>query len=307
METTTRSVWINAPRERVWQAVTDPDQVLKWFAPNLAWAQMTLDSSRKFVVQLGPVSVDFVALESVHEPQQLTIRTLPDRLITATYMLQDENGGTCVTVTTGGFQLLIEDVQQERLVMSMMGWEKALKNLNAYIMNTELPFPQAFVGPLFGYWRETRTTLAAERSIWINAPIAKVWRAVTDPKQIQLWSSPGTSWGLSALEVGGRLYVRDAETYAEKFVEIIELLDPPHKLATRTVPEPPGTAVKGKVYTLKEEDGGTRLTVTFSGYEQEPEGSRFGNLEQNAFGFGMMLQNAKAYVEGTQLPYPGGF
>jgi len=62
-----------------------------------------------------------------------------------------------------------------------------------------------------------------------------------------------------------------------------------------------------KTYILTEEHGGTRLTVTLSGYEQEPNDTRWNNLERDTFGFGMMLQNTKAYIEGQSLPYPGGF
>ena len=142
---------------------------------------------------------------------------------------------------------------------------------------------------------------------FFSFPRERVWRALTDAKQIQLWFSPTTPWELSALEAGGRLYVHNADTNSEMYVEIIELLDPPHQFATRTVPEPPDTIVNGKKYTLKEENGGTRLTVTLSGYEQEPEDSRWSNMEENTFGFGMMLQNTKAYIEGKALPFPGGF
>jgi uncharacterized protein YndB with AHSA1/START domain len=301
-----RSIWINAPRQRVWQAIADPAQMVQWFVPNLPGAQMVCTEDT-FAMQLGPMSVDFVAVESVLDGQQLTIRSLPDRLIASTYMLKDENGGTGVTVRATGFELLNNAAQQDSLSLSSSGWEKALQNLNAFVAGTELPFPQAFVGPLFGYWRETRSTLAAERSIWINAPRERVWRAVTDPQQLKQWFSPGTPWALTALELGGRLYNPDPATGAEKYVQIIELLDPPHRLATRSVPEPPDTAVKGTTYTLKEENGGTRLTVTLSGYEHDPEDTRWGRLEQDAFGFGMMLQNVKAYVEGQPLPFPFGF
>ena len=31
-----RSIWIAAPRERVWQAVVEPEQVAQWFLPP-AW------------------------------------------------------------------------------------------------------------------------------------------------------------------------------------------------------------------------------------------------------------------------------
>jgi uncharacterized protein YndB with AHSA1/START domain len=304
--TVERSIWINASRERIWQALTDPEQILKWFVPALP-GQMILDEAGKLIVQLGPVNIDFALLESCIEPQQLSLRTLPDRLITTNYRLTEENDGTRLTAITSGFELLIPSAQEERRNLSSAGWEKTLQNLNAFVTGAELPFPYAAVGPLFGYWRDSKSTLATERSIWIDAPRERVWTAITDPQQIQAWSSPATAWELSALELGGRLYIRNEESNAEQYVEIIELLDPPNQLATRTIPEAPDTVVKGKIYTLTAEKGGTRLTVTLSGYEQEAEDTRWGNMEQNAFGFGMMLQNAKAYIEGAELPFPFGF
>jgi uncharacterized protein YndB with AHSA1/START domain len=130
---------------------------------------------------------------------------------------------------------------------------------------------------------------------------------VTDPKQIQEWYSPATEWKLSALETGGRFYTIHPETQAEQYVEVIEKLDPPQQIVTRTVPEPPETVVKTRAYLLTEEQQGTRLTVTLTGYEPEADDTRWGHMEQDAFGFGMMLQNMKAYVEGEALPFPWGF
>ena len=148
--------------------------------------------------------------------------------------------------------------------------------------------------------------LTVERSIWIAAPRERVWRAITDPTQIEKWFSPGTPWRLSALEVGGRLFVHNPETGAEMHTQVIELVDPPHQLVTRSEPAPPETP-HVTTYTLEEENGGTRLTVTHSGYELEPDDRRWNNMEQNAFGFGMMLENLQAHIEGKSLPYPGGF
>jgi uncharacterized protein YndB with AHSA1/START domain len=299
------SIWLDAPRERIWQALTEPSQIIQWFTPALPGGQMTLDGSGKLIVQLGPITIDFALLEAVHEPQQLTLRTLPDRRITTTYTLSSENNGTQLQAKTTGFEALVLSKQTKSLNLNNAAWEKTLKNLQAFVAGVELPFPQAFVSPLFGFWRETRNTLASERSIWIKASRERVWTAITDPQQLQLWLSPATPWELSSLELGGRFFVRDAETNAETNVEVIELLDPPHELATRSIAE--GNIVKGKTYTLTEEDGGTRLTVTFSGYEQDAEETRWGNMEQNTFGFGMMLQNAKAFIEGAELPFPWGF
>ncbi len=302
-----RSIWINAPRERIWQAVSNPDQIIQWFVPNLPGAQMQRDPNGKLVIMLGPMRVDFVVVDHAIEPQQFTFRSLPDQLISTSYFLKDENGGTQVFVKTSGFEALTENVQRERLNLSSTAWEKVLQNLNAFVAGEALPHPQAFISPLFGYWRETKSTLATERSIWIDGSRERVWQAVTDPKQIQMWSSPSIPWELSALELGGRLYTRDAETGKENYVEIIDVIDPPNQFGTRIVTEQPTRVVKGKTFTLKEENGGTRLTVTLSGYEQESEDTRWGQIEQDTFGFGMMLQNTKAYIEGKDLPFPFGF
>ena len=140
----------------------------------------------------------------------------------------------------------------------------------------------------------------------IAAPPARVWRAITDPEQIAQWFSPGTSWDMTKLAVGGRLFVRDAESGAELYPQEITLLDEPHQLALRSIVDPPETP-KLSLYTLREEAAGTRLTITHSGYELDPEGAREPAMEQNAFGFGMMLGNIKAVVEGLPLPTPGGF
>jgi uncharacterized protein YndB with AHSA1/START domain len=302
-----RNIWIQAPRERVWEAVSNPDQIIQWFAPNLPGAKMQRDSNDKLVIMLGPISVDFALLEAMVDLQQLGFRTLPDRLISTSYTLQDKNDGTSVRVKTSGFEGLADNIQQERMALSGLSWEKVLQNLNAFVIGEALPHPQAFLSPLFGYWRETKATLATERSIWIDGSRERVWQAVTDPKQIQMWSSPSIPWELSALELGGRLFTRDAETGKENYVEIIDVLDPPNRFGTRIVSEEPTRIVKGKTYTLKEEKGGTRLIVTLSGYEQEPEDARWGKIEQDTFGFGMMLQNTKAYIEGKALPFPFGF
>jgi uncharacterized protein YndB with AHSA1/START domain len=304
--TVERSIWIAAPRERVWQAVTDPAQVVQWFVPNLPGAQMQRDDSGKVIMQIGEMGVDFVTLDIVEPLHRAAYRSLPDRLISVIYALDDENEGTRVTLTMSGFESLLEDPRADRLERSGAGWEEALNNLRAYVDGMALPFPQAYVGPLFGYWRVARKKLAVERSIWIAAPRERVWRAVTDPKQIQHWFSPNTTWELSALEVGGRLFTRDPESGAEMYVQVIELIDPPHRFVTRSEAEPPATH-QFTAYTLLEENSGTRLTVTHSGYELAPEDARWSSMEQNTFGFGMMLQNVKAYVEGASLPFPGGF
>jgi len=189
---------------------------------------------------------------------------------------------------------------------SGMAWEKGLANLKAYVTGMPLPFPEGYVAALFGYRRESEKSFAVERSIWISAPRERVWSAITDPIQLESWFSPGISWKLTALEVDGRLFIPDPETGDETNVQVIQLLDPPQRFVTKSLPASPGTS-EVTAYLLQEELGGTRLTITHSGYELLPEDGRWSAMEQNAFGFGMMLENIRAYIESKDLPTPGGF
>jgi uncharacterized protein YndB with AHSA1/START domain len=299
-----RSIWIQAPRERVWQAVTDPEQVAQWFLPPMLGASMKRDASGKIFVCMGEMEVPVAAFEASEPPQRFTSRGLPDGLIATTYTLEEENRGTRVTVTMTGFESLPEDARQDRFLPSGASWEKALENLKSYVDSAQLPFPEGYTAALFGYRRETKDKFSVERSIWIDASRERVWAAITDPKLVQEWFSPTTPWELSALEVGGRLYVKEEETGNELYVQVIEQVEPPRRFITRSAPpEIPYVTV----YVLEEENGGTRLTLTHSGYELAPEDSRPNSMEQNAFGFGMMLENLRAQVEGRELPYPFGF
>lgn len=300
-----RSIWINAPRQQVWQAITNPAALAQWLLPPALGAEMKRVDDVLFVC-MGGMEIPLAVLETVEAPKLVRSRGLPDRVVTIAFLLEEENAGTQVTVTMSGFELLPVDARQDRIAPSGAAWEKALANLNAHVSGTSLPFPEGYVAALFGFRRESEKSFAVERSIWIAAPQERVWRAVTDPIQIEKWFSPGMSWKLTALEVGGRLFIPDPETGEETNVQVVQLVEPPRRFILQALPVSPG-ASDSTTYLLQEEQNGTRLTVTHSGYEFMPEDGRWSAMEQNAFGFGMMVENIRAVVEGTVLPTPGGF
>ncbi|HEU4744400.1 MAG TPA: SRPBCC domain-containing protein [Anaerolineales bacterium] len=301
-----RSIWIDVPRERVWQAITDPAELAQWLLPPALGAQLRRDSNDTILLNMGGMEIPIAILEEVEPPRHVRSYGLPDHVISITYLLEEENDGTRVTVTMSGFEKLPVDARQDRVLPSGMAWEKALANLEAHVTGMSLPFPEGYVAALFGYRRETEKSFAVERSIWIAAPRERVWSAITDPTQLENWFSPGTSWTLTALEVGGRLFIPDPDTGDETNVQVIQLLDPPEHFVTHSLPESPGSS-EVTAYLLQEERGGTRLTITNSGYELLPDDGRWSAMEQNAFGFGMMLENLRAYLESRDLPTPGGF
>lgn len=148
--------------------------------------------------------------------------------------------------------------------------------------------------------------IAIQRSIWINAPRERVWQALTDPQQVAQWFAPGVSFKSSGSEVGARLYVEHPETGAALFVQVLEVVEPPHRLVLRSQPAPPETPFV-TMYQLEEEGQGTRLMLTFAGYEGVPDASRQQLMDEHGDGFDLMLGNVKAFIEGTDLPRPEGF
>lgn len=309
METITveRSIHIDAPREQVWRALTEPDQIVQWFLPAMPGVELRRDDTGQLTLHMGEYMSSRIAVfETLDAPQRAVSRSLPDRLFATTYTLNDADGGTEVTVTMSGFETLPKDARDERLEVSGTSWAQTLENLSAFVGGKELPHPMAAVAPLFGYWRESRERLSAERSIWIAASRERVWRAITDAEQLEKWFSPGTSWHSTGDTVGSKLFVADPETGAEMYVQVIEAFEPPRRLVTRSVP-PANEVPHATEWTLEEENGGTRLTLTHTGYELAPVDTRYISMEQNTFGFGMMLENLQAYVEDKPLPYPGGF
>jgi uncharacterized protein YndB with AHSA1/START domain len=91
--------------------------------------------------------------------------------------------------------------------------------------------------------------------------------------------------------------VRIGETEME--VAVIELVDPPRQITTRNLP---GMSIT-TTYTLEEENGGTRFTVTETGFESLSEDARKERLDQNGKGWEMVLENLKAFLAGRNLQY----
>jgi uncharacterized protein YndB with AHSA1/START domain len=135
-----RSIWINAPRERVWQAVSEPEQIAAWFAPG-----MTFKMENNIVsILMDGQFIDVAWVEVLEPPRQLTTRPLPGKQTATTYLLEEENGGTRFTVTEMGLEALPADEREQYMERNGGEWEKALGNLNAYIEGKPLVKPEGF-------------------------------------------------------------------------------------------------------------------------------------------------------------------
>jgi uncharacterized protein YndB with AHSA1/START domain len=300
------SIGIEAPPEQVWEALIQPNQMAQWLLAPMMGAELKRNDENKLIVGLGPMQVPIAEISAQESPSILTLRGLPDRQLSMTFTLAAEAHGTHVAISVQGFDSLSPEALAERVAPIRKGWQFALANLKSFVNGLTLPHPDGHIAAMFGYRQESNHALMVERSVRIDAPLQRVWQAITDVKQIEAWYSPGTPWRSSDFNVGGTLSTYDPQTDAEKFVQVIEVLDPPRKLSLRSVPALPELP-EVTTYTLREEGDGTRLTISNSGYELKASDTRHGQMEQNAFGYGMMLENLRAFLSAESLPYPWGF
>jgi uncharacterized protein YndB with AHSA1/START domain len=150
-----QTIWMEVPRERVWEAITDPGHLAQWLLPPALGADMKRGPNGIILVSMGGMEIPVAVLEEVEPLRLVRSYGLPDHVISITYLLEDENNGTRITVTMNGFEQLPVDARQDRIKPAGMAWEKALANLRAHVTGATLPFPEGYVASLFGYRRES--------------------------------------------------------------------------------------------------------------------------------------------------------
>ncbi|MCI0712777.1 MAG: SRPBCC domain-containing protein [Chloroflexi bacterium] len=135
--TVKRTIWINAPRERVWQAITDANQIMKWWGGGDHWEidELKVGGTIKFG---DPADLMLATIAVLDPPREFRLRWPPQEQyhnleMFTTYVLETENGGTRVTVSETGFEGLPADVRQKRYESTMSGYESVLAGLKKYI------------------------------------------------------------------------------------------------------------------------------------------------------------------------------
>lgn len=139
--------------------------------------------------------------------------------------------------------------------------------------------------------------LAVERTIWINAPRERVWKAITTPEQINRWWG-GDHWEFSALEVGGIVKFGDPD---DLMIATIDVVEPPRQFTIQWPPQAQyHNIIMYTTYVLTEENGGTRVNVRETGFEALPDDVRQKRFDSTSEGYATVLAGLKEYVEGDQ-------
>jgi uncharacterized protein YndB with AHSA1/START domain len=137
------SIWIAAPRERVWRAVTEPGQLAQWFAPGSPWEIPQLEANTTVKFHNTATEILLATIQTADPPQQFTLRWEPEEdgtILTTTFLLEEENDGTRITIRETGFESLAADIRQQRIEQTAAGYGISLENLRAYLMRELIPY-----------------------------------------------------------------------------------------------------------------------------------------------------------------------
>ncbi len=155
-----------------------------------------------------------------------------------------------------------------------------------------------------------------EKHVLLNAPLERVWRAITDSQQFGTWF--GVEFD-RPFAVGARLIGKIVPTRVDPVVAkmqephtgttfevVIERIEPMRLFSLRWHPCPidPGTDYSDEpttlvVFELQEVDGGIRLTLSESGFDRIPLARRAEAFESNRQGWEAQALLIAKYLEQT--------
>jgi len=151
---------------------------------------------------------------------------------------------------------------------------------------------------------QVSSTNAIEKQIFLRAPRARVWRALTDAREFGSWFRVKLDGGFAAgRRVTGRVTYPGYEHLA--FEATVETMEAERLFSFRWHPyavDPkvdysaePTTLVE---FHLAEADGGTLLTVVESGFDRIPAGRRDEAFRMNDGGWAQQMENVRRHVDG---------
>ena len=142
-----------------------------------------------------------------------------------------------------------------------------------------------------------------ERSILVNAPRARVWRALSDAEAFGEWFGANLKGQTFAAGQRAQGQITIAGYEHITFDVIVERVEPERLLAYRWHPYAVDPAVDYSkeqrtlvTFTLADAPGGTLLTVVESGFDQVPPGRRLEAVRMNTGGWEAQLGNIRRYA-----------
>lgn len=143
-----------------------------------------------------------------------------------------------------------------------------------------------------------------ERTIVLNAPTDRVWRAIADPVEFGAWFRvalstpfvPGETARGTILHAGYEHLAWEARIVAMDAPRLFSFTWHPYAVdPDRDYADEPSTLVEFRLEPLA---GGTRLTIVESGFDALPAGRRDEALRMNAGGWDAQADHIRRHVGG---------
>jgi uncharacterized protein YndB with AHSA1/START domain len=133
-----RSVLINAPRQRVWQAITDPAQLEQWYAPGCPWEIPVLQVGATVKFHNTGTDIQLATIEELEPLHRLTLRwqldpAHPGITLLNSFLLEEADGNTRVTVSQAGYESLPDGMREEQFRQDADAYTAIAESLKSYL------------------------------------------------------------------------------------------------------------------------------------------------------------------------------
>lgn len=142
-----------------------------------------------------------------------------------------------------------------------------------------------------------------EKTIELNAPVARVWKAITDYREFGEWFRVKLDAPFVAGEVASGQILYPGYEHIRWTATIRRIEEPTlFSFTWKPYAVDPDTDYSAEIPTLVEfrlepTTAGTRLTITESGFDNVPEYRRAEAFRMNDGGWAEQVRNIKAHVE----------
>lgn len=278
---------LNAPTERVWQALTDPHALQTWFCEHADCAPS--EGRYDFWGRYTPEAPD---REAGRHP--VTRADLASRLSFDWRLKGAATGATFSLLAQEGERsvLTLRQVAQPETEATQTYWLEdfwflSLENFRRYLDGKACDARVDFTNPMKG---------DIHHSIDIDAPPSRVFAVLTDPAEVNRWIATNASIDL---QPGGTYDLGWGEGTASKIVDIV----PDQRLAleSRQGYSPETMRDTVMTWTLEESGGKTRLTFVHSGFAADDDSS---GMYTGWMSFLNKVRSLSEYGAGWQPPIP---
>jgi uncharacterized protein YndB with AHSA1/START domain len=143
-----KKVVLNAPRSRVWRAITDAEQFGEWFRVKLEGKFVEGKSIRGKILHKGFEDAEMeLDIERIDPEKYFAYRWHPyaigpkadyasEPTTLVEFRLEDAADGTALTITETGFDNIPLARRAEAFRMNDNGWASQLRNIEKYVART---------------------------------------------------------------------------------------------------------------------------------------------------------------------------